>query len=329
VTYWYVSAVFLEGERMKVLARVLMGLGAFLLILGVLAVTYAPGVVKKTPLDVDTTTVYAGEAAKLDPLTGAFDSKPAYAIRKTKADSEKSSDDTVIMVETACAVFDTGGAQVCVNGNDPDLITASIDTFATDRVSALAVKDKNLPADAVPHEGLINKFPFDVEKKTYPFWDGDVGEAVDIDYKGTEKLFGLETYEFSYTVKDVPITIGEGIEGTYDNVVTVYVDPKTGSIVKSGQDQQQYLADGTPAADVVLTQTDDSVKDAVDEAKTAGGMLFILLTIVPIIGFVGGLLCLLGGLALLMRERRGESGGRRVADTSPSSGGQDKVEAKV
>ena len=29
--------------------------------------------------------------------------------------------------------------------------------------------------------------------------------------------------------------------------MTVYVDPKTGSIVKSGQDQQRYLEDGTPA----------------------------------------------------------------------------------
>src|SRR3954452_13509338 len=311
---------------MKVLARVLMGLGAFLLIAGILALTYAPGVVKKTPLDVDTTTVYGGEAAKLDPASGAFDTKPAYAIRETKADSDKSSDDHVIMVETACAVFDTGGAQECVNGNDPDLITASIDTFAEDRVSAEAVQDKNLPPDAVPHEGLINKFPFDVEKKTYPFWDGDVGKAVDIDYKGTKSLFGLETYEFSYTVKDVPITIGEGITGTYDNVVTVYVDPKTGSIVKSGQDQQQYLDDGTPVADVVLTQTDDSVKDAVDEAKAAGGQLTILLTVVPIVGFVGGILCLLGGFLLLRRDRSA-GGGRRVASSSTSTDG--KVGAQV
>jgi hypothetical protein len=296
---------------MKILARVLLGLGAFLLIAGILAVAYAPGAVKKTPLDVDTTTVYEGEAAKLDPLTGAFDTKPAYAIRHTTADSEKSGDDHVIMVETACAVFDTGGAQVCVNGNDPDLITASIDIFAEDRVSAAAVEDKNLPDDAVAHDGLINKFPFDVEKKTYPFWDGDVGSAVDIDYKGTEELFGLETYEFSYTVKGAPITIGEGITGTYDNVVTVNVDPKTGSIVKSGQDQQQYLDDGTPVADVVLTQTDDSVKEAVDEAKTAGDGLTLLLTIVPLVGFIGGLLCLLGGLALVLRER--SEGGQRVA----------------
>ncbi len=316
---------------MKVLARVLLGLGAFLLIAGIMALVYAPGVVKKTPLDVDTTTVYEGQAAKLDPLTGAFDTKPAYAIRETKADSEASSDDHVIMVETACAVFDTGGAHVCVNGNDPDLITATIDIFATDRVTALAVEDAKLPADSVPHEGLINKFPFDVEKKTYPFWDGDVGAAVDIEYQGTEELFGLDTYEFQYTVKDIPINIAEDdpetpaddtIRGTYDNVVTVYADPKTGSIVKSGQDQQQYLEDGTPVADVVLTQTDDSVEKAVDEAKTAGTQLTILLTILPIVGLVGGALCLIGGFLLLRRERSGDEGGHRI-DEKP------KVDAGV
>jgi hypothetical protein len=308
---------------MRVLARVLLGLGAFLLVAGILALTWAPGMVKKTPLDVDQTTRYEGHAAKLDPLTGAFDTKPAYAIRYTKVDSKKSSDENVIMVENACAVFDTGGAKVCVNGNDPDLIQATTDIFATDRVSALAVPDKNLPSDAVPHEGLVNKFPFDVQKKTYPFWDGDVGKAVDIDYVGTKNLFGLDTYEFSYTVKDVPINIADDdpatpeddtIKGTYDNVVTVYVDPTTGSIVKSGQDQQQFLDDGTPAADVVLTQTDASVKSFVDDAKAAHTQLFVLLTLVPIVGFVGGALCLVGGFLLLRRQRSGGTGAQPVGD---------------
>jgi hypothetical protein len=313
---------------MRVLARVLLGLGAFLLVAGILAVTWIPGTVKKTPLDVDQITRYEGQAAKLDPLTGAFDTKPAYAIRHTMVDSKKSSDSTVIMVENACAVFDTGGAKVCVNGNDPDLILATTDVFATDRVTALAVQDKNLPPDAVPHEGLVNKFPFGAEKKTYPFWDGDVGKAVPIDYVGTKNLFGLDTYEYQYTIKDVPIVIApddpatpadDTIRGTYDNVVTVYVDPTTGSIVKSGQDQQQFLDDGTPAADVVLTQTDASVKEFVDDAKAAGQQLFILLTVLPIVGFVGGALCLLGGFLLIRRERSGDRGAQH-ADETPRVG---------
>jgi len=305
---------------MKILARVLLGLGAFLLIAAVLAVGYAPGVVKKTPLDVDTTTVYEGEAAKIDTSTGAFDKRPVFAITYTQADSKKSSDDHVLFVEHSCAVFDTGGAQECVNGNDPDLITASIDIYAEDRKTALSVDDKNLPDDIVIPEGLINKFPFDVEKKAYPFWDGTIGRAVDIEFDGVEDVFGLKTYRFTYTVTDEPIEIGEGIEGTYDNTVTVNVDPKTGSIVRSGQDQQRFLDDGTPVLDIQVIGTDDTVKESVDEAKTNGKMLTLLLTVVPLVGFIGGALCLLGGLALVMRER--SAGGQRVADRDG-----DKVDA--
>ena len=154
----------------------------------------------------------------------------------------------------------------------------------------------------------MNKFPFDVEKKTYPFWDGTIGRAVDIKYDGTEKVFGLSTYRFTYTVTDEPIGIAEGIDGTYDNTVTVNVDPKTGSIVRSGQDQQRFLEDGTPVLDIQVIGTDDIVKDAVDEAKANGKSLSMLLTVVPIVGFVGGVLCLLGGLLLL---RRKPGGGRR------------------
>ena len=70
--------------------------------------------------------------------------------------------------------------------------------------------------------------------------------------------------------------------------MTVYVDPKTGSIVKSGQDQQRFLEDGTPVLDVQMVGTDDTVKEAVDEAETAGRSLTILLTVLPIVGIGGG-----------------------------------------
>ena len=57
-------------------------------------------------------------------------------------------------------------------------------------------------------------------------------------------MFGLRTYEFSYTVKDEPIEVAEAIPGTYDNIVTVWVDPRPARSVKSGQDQRRLLEDG-------------------------------------------------------------------------------------
>ena len=70
----------------------------------------------------------------------------------------------------------TPAARALRERNDPDLITAGIDIFATDRCRPSAVDDKNLPGDAVVHEGLVNKWPFDAEKKTYPYWDGAIGQ---------------------------------------------------------------------------------------------------------------------------------------------------------
>ena len=59
-------------------------------------------------------------------------------------------------------------------------MTAGTDRFATDRVTAVAVNDeKYVGVGAEPHEGLVNKFPFDVEQKTYPIWDGLLGRAVE------------------------------------------------------------------------------------------------------------------------------------------------------
>ena len=115
----------------------------------------------------------------------------------------------------------------------------------------------------------MNKFPFDVAKKAYPFWDGAIGRAVDIEYDGTEELFGLDTYRFTYTVTDEAIEVAEGVDGTYDNTVTVNVDPRrvpsSGPARTSSASWRRHAGAGHPGIG-----TDDTVKDSVDEAKANG-----------------------------------------------------------
>jgi len=295
------------------LGYVLLALSGLLLTLAVLALVWAPGVIKKTPLDVSTRTLYEGEAAKINTATNEFITQPVYAVQETNADSENSSDEHVLFVETSCLVVDTGGDRVCVDGDDPNLITASIDVFATDRVTALGVADDNLPPDTPVHEGLVNKWPFDVEQKDYPYWDGLLGRPVDMVYDGTESILGLETYRFVATVEDEAVEVAEGVPGTYTNVVTVNVDPTTGSIVKGAQDQQRYLDNGTQVLDVDITWTAETIANAVDEAETNAQTLNLLLRIVPIVGFVVGGLALVFGLFVL---RRSDSSGRRSASNT-------------
>ena len=296
---------------------VLLGLSGLLLAIGVLAVTWAPDMVKKTPLDVESRTVYEGEGGKIDTATGEFNVGPVYAIQETKTDSDNSSDDHVLFVETSCLVKDTGGDRVCVDASDPNLLTADIDIFATDRRTGLAVDDDNLPADAGPHEGLINKWPFDVEKKTYPYWDGLVGRPLEMVYDGTESIQGLDTYRFVATVEDEPVDVAEGVPGTYSNVVTVNVDPTTGAIVRGGQDQQRYLDDGTQVLDVDIDWTAETIDDAIDDAKANDQLLNLLLKVLPIVSFAFGALFLVGGLLMVRRGRSGRAAAPTASEAPP------------
>ena len=50
-------------------------------------------------------------------------------------------------------------------------------------------------------EGLYFKFPFQTEKKTYPFWDGSLREAADIEFQETETIEGLEVYRFEQVIE--------------------------------------------------------------------------------------------------------------------------------
>jgi len=297
----------------RILGRVLLGLGTFLLIAAVLCTVWVPDEVKKTPLDVNQRTDLEGEAAKVDLATGAFDKRPIFAISETKIDSDASDDDTAIWVNTSCAVFDVGQPRECVPGTDENLISAEIDTFATDRVTALAVESDELPEDSVPHEGLVNKFPFDSAKTTYPYFDGTVGAAVDAVYDRSETLKGVDTYVYVVTIEDAPIEIAEGVEGTYDDVKEIFVEPVTGAIVNQTDDQQRYLADGTQVLDLQLAFTDAEQEEGADTAKSKSLLIVLGTTVVPIVGFIGGPLCILAGILLLMRGRTDDTqnGARR------------------
>jgi len=281
---------------------ILLGLSGALLLAAVMAVVWAPSKAERTPLDVDTTTYLTGQAAKLNTSTGQLESNPIKATSVTRTDSNASDDEAAVFVQTTCVVIDEGNTPDCVESNDPRLVQASTDVFATDRVTGLAVNDpKYLPADAVAHDGLVNKFPFDTEKQNYPYWDGTVGAAVDAVYDRTEKVGGVTTYVFRVVIEEAPVDVAEGVPGTYDNVKEMYVEPRTGAILDQNEDRQLYLEDGTQALDLQLAFTDAQVDQFVADAKDNLGQLDLLNRTVPLIGFIGGALALVLGLLLALR----------------------------
>ena len=292
----------------KIIGWVLLALGAFLVVVGLMAAFWAPGQVKRTPLDTDSVTRLAGSADKLNPASGDVENIDVQATSITKADSELSDDDVVVFVNSTCLVINDGSGDVpdCVDGQDERLVTASTDVFATDRRDAMAVNGPSyLPPSAEEKEGLVNKWPFDADKKTYPYWDGLLGEPVDATYDGTETIDGLETYRYHVLVEDAATEILSGVDGVYSQDKFIWIDPVTGSIINQTQHELRELEDGSTILDLQLAFTDDQVSANAADAEENGSMLGLLTRTVPLIGIIGGFLALLaGGFLLLAGARR-------------------------
>lgn len=166
--------------------------------------------------------------------------------------------------------------------------------------------DKTVP---IEHQGNFFKLPFDLEKKTYQWWDGDLARATDLKYVREEKIEGLTTYVFRQTIdktevaqREVPKAIFEdGGEGNvparvmYGNVRTLWVEPNTGVLIK-GQEQVEKSLVSEGYDDVATTlgtigYSDATVKKNVEDWSSKGALL----------GFIGGPLTFVGiGLGILL-----------------------------
>jgi len=101
-------------------------------------------------------------------------------------------------------------------------------------------------------------------------------------------------------------------------VKTLWVEPRTGIIVKAEQDVNQTLQtrDGRTVltlVDAKLTYDDATVKTNADDAKQARSQLAMLSTVLPLAGLLLGVVAVGAGLVLVARRP-----GRRVAGTRES-----------
>jgi len=295
----------------RVLGLALVGLFAFLLVVGLLAQFYAPGQVKKTPLDVNTITNLSGTGSYLGSAAG-----PVSAWQRTVNVASKSTSDVIVMQNFTCAMKDPSGnapqSPVCLPAGDQNLISASEDTFAEDRVTAMAVNDAKYVGGAQPHQGLVNKFPFDVQKKTYPVWNGVLGKSVDATFAGEDTVDGLLTYKFQSTLQNVSADIATDTPGVYSDDLTMWIDPVTGSFINQTEHQVRALPDGTVALDLTLAFTDATVKENVDAAKSNGSQLGIIGAL-PLVSYVLALIALVAGV-LMVRGTTSAKGDRDEAE---------------
>jgi Porin PorA len=291
--------------------------GAFLVAIGLFAQFYMGKALLKTPLDVDQI-IHVDGQAQVPNAKGKIQETPVLAWSVYHVDTSLSDSTVVSFQNSQCLVKDIGDPPGCVSSDDPQdrLLSATTDNYATNRRTAESVNDpKYVPAGSVPHSGVINKWPFLAEKKTYTYWDDSLQKGVQATYAGTDKLDGHEVYVYDVQVPQTEMDVAEGVKGYYTDDKQLYVDQLTGSVVNQVEHQVRTDLHGNPVIDLHIQFTDAQVKKLIDEAKDNATQLNLIRTTIPIVGYVAGVPLFLIGLVLTTRTRK------RRGRTSPAGAG--------
>lgn len=315
---------------MRRMSLVLIALGAFLIVLGPMIRWYAYPRLAVAPANQRSITTLVGENATI------------FDIATLK---EITTDLTTVVNTTGDASTPDKhpGAVTYVNStsttsSDGVMRSRDVERMTFDARTGMAIKDccgdfiSTTTGEETPvvHEGLPAKFPFQTEKKSYPFWDAELRKAVPIQYLETTQVEGVEVYKFAHSIPptkvgtlDVPLSV-LGLEGDqtvtadtmYSNVRTLWTEPETGVVLKRTEAVRQTL-DYQGQSRVTLTEVvtgfdDATVKANVDEYGGQATLLHLVRAVVPQVSFVLGLMMLIGGI--LVSRRTNSVSGTRVRE---------------
>lgn len=309
----------------KIVGVVLIGIGLFGLALAVLLPTVVVSGSKKIPLNLNITLVSTGQAQVLDASSGKLQSVDLRATRVVQTDSKASNSTYTTVNETLCIVVVQGDTPNCFQQSPTDpnrdkrLLSTTTDRVTVNRKTAEAANiakyqesingSSTMSGQPVKHQGIAYAFPIDTKKQTYQFFEPDLNKAFPATYQGTEKIKGLTTYKFVCVITGQPYLINGTFPGSYDDTRTVWVEPRTGVIVKGTEIQKQTMADGTVALNITspLTFDNNAQNYQAHFAKTKINQLQQAQVWGPLVGALVGVAALAGGV-LLLRERRGRHG---------------------
>ncbi|MEU7199451.1 DUF3068 domain-containing protein [Streptomyces sp. NPDC045470] len=224
---------------------VLLGLGVFLLALAPMLAWYVAPRAQRTPVDVDVTTVFTGTGSYFD--TGTLRTRNKQKITITRhvlgdvAESERSG-------RAVWDVSTTVDTPVTLELKDPrKAFQWTLERWVTDRRTNAPVHCCKEAPTRFEGDAYL-KFPFDVQRRTYRWWDNTLGAAVPLRFAGTKHVQGYEGYRFTGTVaptrtgsRQVPgRLVGRPAQGQvqaeewYANSgIELVVEPRTGRIINA------------------------------------------------------------------------------------------------
>lgn len=310
------------------LSLILLGLGTFLLVLAPMLAWYVEPRAAVNPIDIDTTAVYNGTGSYFDTdeIETVHDKRITVTqkVRGNVADSEKSG-------RAVWDVTTTVDTDKSLPAADPhDALEFFLNRWVTNRHT-------NQPVHCCRENPYFEgeaylKFPFDVHKRSYSWWDNSLGDTVVLRYAGKQRIQGYEGYEFTGTV--APVKIGTRLvpgtivgqrskpqvlaEEWYSNHgIRLVVDQRTGRVLYAQVGPRRTLrAPGAEKDAVVLLDSEKlafttaTQKDQVKQAKTESGQLQLVGRTLPIGSAVAGfILAVIGGVLVVRGRRRPDPAG--------------------
>ncbi len=190
----------------RVVGLVLVGLGAFLLVLAPLAKWYVAPQLAVAPLGCDPGPLCEG-GVSISPSSGVatvlFD--PATLTPRANVDLLSTR-----RVKPDQAASDGPNNQTVYDSfqdvTDPEGVTvdASTERIAFDGHTSEMINCCGANEDGTPitdFSGIAPyKFPFGTQKQTYQYFDGTLSKALPMEYETTEEILGLEVYKFVQTI---------------------------------------------------------------------------------------------------------------------------------
>jgi hypothetical protein len=299
---------------------VLVFVGFFLLFSSLLVRFYAYPRLQKAPLDQFSQPVAVGTATYFNKKQLREVTAQVQNIRTVKGDAKAGNASTAVW-DSFMMTKDLG---------DNGVLDAARERVALDRVTG---ESKHCCGDNPRHSGLTFKFPFNTQKRTYSFWDTTAKQAFPAVYAGTERIQGLTVYRFEQRFNNVRLDTFE-VSGAqagqpnvatvpatimYSNVRTVWVEPRTGIIIRGGQEVTEILR--TEAGVPVLTAfkgqlvyDGKTVSGFVDDARTAISQLRLIQWILPIAALVLGVALIVGGVLMISRHPTGGGGAAQTEE---------------
>jgi Porin PorA len=295
---------------------VLLALGVFLIVIAPLARYYAYPKLAVAPIDEDTVSTLVGpnanifDVATLKNVTTDLTTK-ARTVGDIAA-SKAAPGNTRVWVNTSSTKDSNGTIQSRI------IERVAFDARTGEAVNCCGEYYETVAGDQTPvkRAGLLYKFPFETQKKTYTFWDDTLAKALPVKYTGTAEVDGVHTYKFVQTIKPtvtsttaVPASVlklnqsgNVQAQQVYSNVRTLYVEPRTGVILKRAEHQFSTIAyqgeNRLVTTDVVTGYDASTVKDNADTYGQFGLLLYFLKDLGPLLALIFGVILVLIGAVL-------------------------------